>query len=420
MLNIGSSLLSVLFPFMLDVFLPLLLMPPIQRRLLVGRQQEADEHERLEPGDVGVEPIVDRELEGDDERRRECCEPAQRLLARHESDEYGEEDRKRHQRSLQERELGDLAEQGPRTDPVALEGEGVVVEAPYRLYGVSVEQDDPERDQYDPGPAEHEIYDGLTLATFVHDPEWAQDERIELDGEAGCDARPPRYRRGRRREPYRRDGSDDDVIGVVVGRVNGVGEGCPGEDESGSPLLAREPVAHDEKRHCPCDEGEQREGVGCGKEVPLSGEAEHEDEGHIEQVVQRAVGVSCSYVLGHGAVGRCAFQDTVGADDPSVAYVYDAGVDVEAEDEAPGKTGEHHQDPHREVARLLDLLAYPETHEKGPDEEVDKRRVPQDNRFEDYSFPEKAVRDEGPEQRHDIQVSYGEQPVRTPESSGEG
>src|SRR5919112_1638827 len=330
MLNFGSSLLSVLFPFMLDVFLPLLLMPPIQRRLVVGRQQEADEYERLEPGDVGVEPVVDGELEGDNERRRECCEPAQRLLARHEGDEYGEEDGERHQRSLHKRELRDLTEQGPRTDPVALEGEGVVVEAAGRLNGMPVQQDDPERDQYDPGPAEHEIYDGLTLATFVHDPEWTQDERIKLDGEAGCDAHPPGYRRGLRREPYRRDGSDDDVV------------------------------------------------------------------------------------------GRCAFQDTVGANDPGVALVYDAGVDVEAEDEAPGKTGEHHQDPHREVARLLDLLAYPETHEKGPDEEVDKRRVPQDNRFEDYSFPEKAVRDEEPEQRHDIQISYGKQPVRTPESSGEG
>jgi hypothetical protein len=36
--------------------------------------------------------------------------------------------------------------------------------------------------------------------------------------------------------------------------------------------------------------------VGCGEEIPLSGEAEHEDEGHIEQVVQRAVSVSCSHV----------------------------------------------------------------------------------------------------------------------------
>src|ERR687897_129068 len=294
MLNIGSSLFSVLF--MLDVFLPLLLMPPIQRRLVVGRQQEADEHERLEPGDVGVEPVVDGELEGDDERRRECCEPAQRLLARHESDEYGQEDRKRHQRSLQRRELRDLAEEGPRTYPVALEGEGVVGKEPSRLYGVPVEQDDPERDQYDPGPAEYEIYDGLSLATFVHDPQGSQDKRIELDGEAGRYARPPTNRRGRRREPYRRDGSDDDVVGIVVSSVNGVGEGCPGEDEGGSPFLAREPVARDEKRHRPRDEGEQSEGVGCGEEVPLSGEPEHEDEGHIEQVVQRAVGVSCSHV----------------------------------------------------------------------------------------------------------------------------
>src|SRR5918995_2712984 len=163
MLNIGSSLLSVLFPFMLT--------PPIQRRLVVGRQQEADEHERLEPGDVGVEPVVDGELEGDDERRRECCEPAQRLLTRHESDEYGEEDGERHQRSLQKRELRDLAEQGPRADPVALEGEGPIVEEPRRLDGMPVEQDDPERDQYDPGPAEYEIYDGLALATFVHHPQ---------------------------------------------------------------------------------------------------------------------------------------------------------------------------------------------------------------------------------------------------------
>src|SRR5918997_6753868 len=217
--------MSLLLPLMV-VFFPVLLMPDtrclmpsIQRCFLVGRQQEAYEHERLKPGDVGVEPVVDGELEGDDERRRECCEPAQRLLARHESDEYGEENRKRHQRSLQERELRDLAEQGPRADPVALEGKVIVVEEPRRLDWLPVEQDDPECDQYDPCPAEHEIYNGLTLATFVHDPQGSKDKRIELDGEAGRDARPPRYRRGRRRKPYRRDGSEDDVVGVVVGRV---------------------------------------------------------------------------------------------------------------------------------------------------------------------------------------------------------
>src|ERR687889_67039 len=230
----------------------------IQRRLLICRQQEADEHERLEPGNIGVEPVVDGELEGDNERRRECCEPTQRLLARHESDEYAEENRKRHQRSLQEREVGNLAEQGPRADPVVLEGEGLVVEAPRRLAGMPVEQDDPEREKYDPGPAEHEIYDGLTLATFVHYPQGSQDERIELDGEACREARPPRNRRGRRREPYRRDGGDDYVVGVVVGRVDGVWKGCPGEDQGCSPLLAREPVARDEQRHSSRDEREQR------------------------------------------------------------------------------------------------------------------------------------------------------------------
>src|SRR5919107_4907749 len=121
-----------------------------------------------------------------------------------------------------------------------------------------VEQDDPEREKYDPGPAEDEIYDGLTLATFVHYPQGSQDERIELDGEACREARPPSNRRGRRREPYRRDGGDDYVVGVVVGRVDGVGEGGPGEDEGGSPLFSREPVAHNEQRHSPCDEREER------------------------------------------------------------------------------------------------------------------------------------------------------------------
>src|SRR5215211_2970440 len=233
----------------------------IQRRLLVGRQKEADEHERLEPGDVGVEPVVDGELEGYYERRREGRQPAQRLLARHEGDEYGEEDRERHQRPLQEGELGDLAEHRPRTDPVALERERTVVEDPRRLDGVSVEQNDPERQQSDANPAEYEIYYGFALASFVHEPQWAEDERIEFDGEPGRDARPPRDRRGRRREPYRRDGGDDDVVGVVVGRIHGVGEGGPGEDEGGSSLRPREPVAHDKQRHRPRDEGEQREGV---------------------------------------------------------------------------------------------------------------------------------------------------------------
>src|SRR5918995_4998722 len=271
-------------------------MPIIQSRLLIRRQQEADEHERLEPDDVGVEPVVDRKLEGDDEGRREGREPAQRLLARYESNEYGEEDGERHKWSLQKRELRDLAEKGPRADPVALEGEGILVEEPRRLDGMPVEQDDPERHQYDPTPAEHEIYDGLTLAAIVHYPQGPQYERIELDGEAGRDARPTGNRGGRSREPYRRDGGDDDVVGVVVGRVNGVGEGRPGEDEGGGSLLTREPVARDEKRHRPRYEGEQCEGVGCGEEIPLSGEAEHEDEGHIEQIIQRAVGVSCSHV----------------------------------------------------------------------------------------------------------------------------
>src|SRR5215210_641573 len=395
-------------------------MPLIQRRLLVGRQEEADEHERLEPGDVGVEPVVDRELEGYDERGREGCESAQRLLARHEGDEYGEEDRERHHRPLQERKLGDLAEHRPRADPVALEGEGLVVEEPHRLDGVPVEQDDPEREQPDANPAEYEIHYGLALAPFVGDPERTEDERIELDGEPGRDAAPPRYRRGRHREPHGRDRGDDDVVGVVVGRIDGVGEGGPGEDKGGGPLLAGEPVAQDKQCYRPRDEAEQREGVGRWEEAPLSGEAEHEDERHIEQVVERAVGVSRADVRGHGAVGYGAVQNAVGADDPGVADVYYAGVDVEAEDEAPRKTGEHHQEPHRQVGRLLDLLAYPEPHEKGPDEQVDEWRVPQYDGLLDYPFPEEAVRDQEPEQRHDVQVAHGEQSVRAPESGCEG
>src|SRR5215210_5842922 len=132
-------------------------MPSIQHRLLISREQEADEHERLEPGDVSVEPVVDGELEGDDERGGEGGEPAQRLLARHEGDEYGEEDRECHHGFLQERDLWYLRIDGPRADPVALEGEGLPVEELGCLEGVPVEQDDPERKKDHAGPAEHEI-----------------------------------------------------------------------------------------------------------------------------------------------------------------------------------------------------------------------------------------------------------------------
>src|SRR5829696_1924378 len=63
---------------------------PIQRRFLVGGEQEGDEDKGLEPADVGVEPVVDGELEGDDQRRRERREPPDRPLLKHHGDDKGE------------------------------------------------------------------------------------------------------------------------------------------------------------------------------------------------------------------------------------------------------------------------------------------------------------------------------------------
>src|SRR3954468_22315881 len=113
-------------------------MPPIQRRLLIRGEEQRDEHERLEPGYVRVEPVVYGELKGDDERRGEGDEPAQRLLARHEGDEDCDEDDERCDGLLQEREPGNLGVDGPRADPVVLEGEGLLVEELYGLEGVPV------------------------------------------------------------------------------------------------------------------------------------------------------------------------------------------------------------------------------------------------------------------------------------------
>src|SRR5687768_14264785 len=120
---------------------------PVQLRFVIRGQQEAYKHERLEPDDVGEEPVVYSELEGDDECRREGGEPAQRLLARHEGDEYGQEDDDRRHGPLQESELWDLGIDRPWADPVALEGEGLLVEELGSLEGSSVQQDDPEREQ---------------------------------------------------------------------------------------------------------------------------------------------------------------------------------------------------------------------------------------------------------------------------------
>ena len=99
---------------------------PIKRRFLVGGEQEGDEDEGLEPGDVGVEPVVDGELEGDDQRRGERREPPDRPLLQHHGDDEGEEDHRRREDLLQDLERRDLGEDGPRGLPPALEEQGPV------------------------------------------------------------------------------------------------------------------------------------------------------------------------------------------------------------------------------------------------------------------------------------------------------
>src|SRR5688572_19736840 len=106
------------------------LLVAVQSRLLVGGWEEGQKDEGLEPGHVGVEPVVGSELEADDQRRREGGEPAHRAAARPDGDYEGKEYDGGQERLLQKAERRDLAEDRPRGLPGSLEGYGLLVEEP--------------------------------------------------------------------------------------------------------------------------------------------------------------------------------------------------------------------------------------------------------------------------------------------------
>ena len=84
---------------------------------------------------------------------------------------------------------------------------------------------------------------------------------------------------------------------------------------------------------------------------------------------------------------------------------------------SPASTNRSH------VGRLLvfsTLSPMPKPISRVLTKQVDERRVPEHDGLEDYALPEEAVRDEEPEQRHDVEVAQGEEPVRAPEGEGEG
>src|SRR5215207_3394922 len=124
-----NTAISLRLPFLLiaDVRLLTILFLAalaIQSGLGVRLDEQREEDEGLEPDDVGVEPVVDGELEGDDEGRRERGQPADGPLFGYHGDDEGEQDRERRERLLQDPEPGDLGEDGPRGLAFPLEGEG--------------------------------------------------------------------------------------------------------------------------------------------------------------------------------------------------------------------------------------------------------------------------------------------------------
>src|SRR5918997_2009640 len=202
----GASLLCVLF-FSAIVSLRLPLMPnarclvlPVQPRLLVRGKQEAHEDERLEPGDVRVEPVVDGELECDDDRRRERGQAPDGAPAGHEGDEHGEKDGEGDERPLQEREGRHLGEDRPRAHPLSLEAQGSLVEELRGLDGLAGEEQDGEGHEEDAEAAEHVVDDRAPPPAVVGEPEGAQDQGEQLHREPGGDGGAAGERRGGRRE----------------------------------------------------------------------------------------------------------------------------------------------------------------------------------------------------------------------------
>src|ERR671917_1763827 len=160
----GCSLLGGLSP--VAISLGLLFLSPdarrplltVQLRLLVRGEQEAHEDEGLEPRNVRVEPVVDGELERDDDGGGEGGQPSHGAPARHEGYEDGDEDGESGKRPLQESEGRHLGVDGPRAHPLALEAERALVEELRGGDGLAGEEQHGEGDEQDTEAAEYVVH----------------------------------------------------------------------------------------------------------------------------------------------------------------------------------------------------------------------------------------------------------------------
>src|SRR5215212_1267577 len=244
---------------------------PVQLGLAVGGGQEGEEDKGLEPDDVGVEPVVDDKLEGDDEGRGEGREPPDSPLFRDHGDEEGKEDRRRQEGLPEKAELGDLGEDGPWGLAGALEGQGFFEEGRGAPYGAAAEGAHREGEQHNDHPSEGEVHDGgEAFAAAVEHPEGGENEGEELYREPRRDARPAREGRGRRRQPYRHYRRHDYIVSVVVGGVQRVREDRPREEQRRPAPRTRVPPPRDEQRQRPSHEREGRQRVSCRHRVPLA------------------------------------------------------------------------------------------------------------------------------------------------------
>ena len=137
---------------------------------------------------------------------------------------------------------GDLGEDGPRGLPAALEEQGPVEELHGATDGISVESEHPEGEEEDAHPPEDEVQEGSLLLA----PSWSIHKGARMMGKSltanPATSPPPRQGRGRRRNRHRRDRRHDYVVGVVVGRVQRVGEDGPREEHRRAALRPRTSV----------------------------------------------------------------------------------------------------------------------------------------------------------------------------------